>query len=75
MSEIVPPAFVDEKVRRERGWTSAGATPARELVRSTAAALSDQRTKLEIVWWFAMMTLEGRRTGTAEQQKEVQRDE
>jgi hypothetical protein len=26
---------VDEKVRRERRWTSAGATPARELVRST----------------------------------------
>jgi hypothetical protein len=26
---------VDEKVRRERRWTSAGATPARELARST----------------------------------------
>jgi len=26
---------VGEKVRRERLWTSAGATPARELVRST----------------------------------------
>jgi len=28
---------VDEKVRRERRWTSAGATPARELVRSTGS--------------------------------------
>jgi len=27
--------IVGEKVRRERRWTSAGATPARELVRST----------------------------------------
>jgi hypothetical protein len=27
--------LVGEKVRRERRWTSAGATPARELVRST----------------------------------------
>jgi hypothetical protein len=27
--------IVVEKVRRERRWTSAGATPARELVRST----------------------------------------
>ena len=31
----VGPAEVGEKVRRERRWTSAGATPARELVRST----------------------------------------
>ena len=28
-------AVVGETVRRERRWTSAGATPARELVRST----------------------------------------
>jgi len=27
--------MIGEKVRRERRWTSAGATPARELVRST----------------------------------------
>ena len=27
--------IVGEKVRRERRWTSAGETPARELVRST----------------------------------------
>jgi len=27
--------LVGEEVRRERRWTSAGATPARELVRST----------------------------------------
>jgi hypothetical protein len=27
--------LIDEGVRRERRWTSAGATPARELVRST----------------------------------------
>jgi hypothetical protein len=28
-------ALIDVTVRRERRWTSAGATPARELVRST----------------------------------------
>jgi hypothetical protein len=38
--DILPPLFmslfsVGEKVRRERRWTSAGAAPARELVRST----------------------------------------
>jgi hypothetical protein len=31
--------IVGEKVRRERRWTSAGATPARELVRSTRSAI------------------------------------
>jgi len=31
--------IVGEKVRRERRWTSAGATPARELVRSTRLAI------------------------------------
>ena len=30
--------IVGEKVRRERRWTSAGATPARELVRFTRLA-------------------------------------
>jgi hypothetical protein len=31
--------IVGEKVRRERRWTPAGATPARELVRSTRLAI------------------------------------
>jgi len=33
--DMVTQESVGEKVRRERRWTSAGATPARELVRST----------------------------------------
>ena len=39
-----------EKVRREVRWTPAGETPARELVRWTATALTDQRPKREIDW-------------------------
>jgi len=31
----ISPLVVGEKVRRERRWTSAGAIPARKLVRST----------------------------------------
>jgi hypothetical protein len=32
-------SLVGETVRRERRWTAAGATPARELVRSTRLAI------------------------------------
>jgi hypothetical protein len=40
--------IVDVTVRRERRWTSAGATPARELVRSTPVAIETaaEATKL-----------------------------
>ncbi len=34
-SDDIRGVFIGEKVRRERRWTSAGANPARELVRST----------------------------------------
>src|SRR5207245_1051032 len=34
-ASVIRSSLVGEKVRRERRWTSAGETPARELVRST----------------------------------------